>query len=173
MPDAPQDSIHECIKYAVVHYVKTTLKDSMDSAPKLKRQMQSLCTDLLIPSSQHSWALGLVEKITKELTAIRSIPEISIRQPTKEPRPPLFCKDTLYHASICCYAVSTCDSKNFQAHLRGCVSGHSLEEISISEDQEGVDRYLIAKEKSTLYVAFHSELTLSTWMKKYNTFDGG
>lgn len=176
-PEAPQESIHECIKSAVQEYVKTALKPDRgrERAMTIQKQMQSLCYDLLIPSCLQNMVLEQVEQISKELmiASAVSIPKHPDQRQSVEARPPLFGKNTLYHASVCCHALSTCDSKNVQAFLRGRVSGHRLEEISISEDQEGVDCYLIAKEKSTLYVAFQSEVTLSAWIKKYSSFDEG
>ncbi len=172
-PEAPQESLHECIKSAVQEHVKTALKEDRGNVGKVQKQMKSLCYDLLIPSRLHSWVLEQVEQANKELTAAMAVSELSVLQPTKEPRPPLFGKDTLHHASICCHAVSTCNSRNLPAFLRSRVSGHGLEGVSISEDKEGVDLYLIAKGRNTLYVAFHSELTLSAWMEKHGSFDEG
>ena len=45
--------------------------------------------------------------------------------------------------------------------------------MSIPQDNENVDGYLIAKKENTVYVAFQSDPTLSLWLKKHASFDDG
>ena len=51
---------------------------------------------------------------------------------------PLFSKDTIYHASVCCQAVSTCDAGDYQKFFndKELVPGHSFKAVSFSRSKE-------------------------------------
>ena len=173
-PDAPEGALHECIKHLVRQHFETALKSGEDK-DVVTKQLNSLCyQDLLIPSAlRRPWATQLVDEICDSLPTAECTQSLNPLQPTETVQPPLFSKDTLYHSSICCQAVSTCTAENLQAFLRSRVSGHLFEEVSMSTSEGSVSTYLIAKQDNTLYVAFRSEATLSSWMKKHPTFDEG
>ena len=87
---------------------------------------------------------------------------------------PLFCKDTVYHASICSLAVTSCTAGDYQKFFkdREKVPGHTFKEISISRSKQ--DRYLIARQdESTYYFAFQSEPSLLEWPKQFRSFYEG
>ena len=166
-PEADEDALIRCIKAAVHSYIETELK-TRTSADALKEQIRSLChKEFIIPSVLHEWVLQEVETINMKL-----VPVPAIRRIPEEPTQPLFSKETLYHASLCCEAVSMHNIANIFR-----TSGHHLDEVSmsISEGRENVDQYLIASSKrmKTLFIAFRSEGTLSGWMSKYNSFEEG
>ena len=86
----------------------------------------------------------------------------------------LFCKDTVYHASLCCHAVSTYDAGNYQKFFKNkeLVPGHSFKAVSFSRSKE--ENFLIAqKGESTFYFAFQGKLSLSDWAKEYTSFNEG
>lgn len=173
-PEADEDALIKCIKVAIQSYIEAELKTSTKT-DALKEQIRSLChKEFVIPSTIHEWSLQTVEttnmKFKTQVPAIRQA-QLQLEEPTQ----PLFCKDTLYHASLCCEAVSMHNIANFKNVFH--TSGHHLDEISmsISEGRENVDQYLIAcsKQTKTLYIAFRSEGTLSGWMNKYSSFEEG
>ena len=93
---------------------------------------------------------------------------------------PLFCKDTVYHASLCCQAVSSCTAGDYQQFFKNkeLVPGHSFDAISISRPRHDSnslrEQYLIAKQgESTYYIAFQSETDLREWPKKCTSFIQG
>ena len=51
---------------------------------------------------------------------------------------PLFCKDTIYHASICSHVVSTCDAGDYQKFFKNkdLVPGHSFRAVSLSRTKK-------------------------------------
>jgi len=63
--------------------------------------------------------------------------------PVAKASQPLFSKDTVYHAGICSFAVSTRDASNYQSFFKkkDLVPGHSFHAVSISRSKQ--DRYLI------------------------------
>ncbi len=128
--------------------------------------------DLLVSSELYQWALGEVESSVPTTNVAANIPAST--DETECSVTPLFCKDTLYHASLCCYAVSTRDAATYQGFFSKDYPTHLLEEISLSRsDREDVDRYLIARQGSTYYVAFQSEPQLSKWPELFTSFQEG
>ena len=126
----------------------------------------------------YEWALKKVEDFTEE--------DFSLLQSTDQsstddcPIEPLFSKDTVYHASICCQALASCTAGDYQRFFKDKekvhVPGHSFEAVSISHpspDQQH-ERYLIAKQgESKYYIAFESQPDLSLWQKEYKSFVEG
>ena len=169
------EAVLVCIKESIEHYIETTLKAGSVKPDDLQAEMHSLChRDLLVPTSIRSWVLEQVKEIKKRLSGTVALPE-SPSQPEPVAEPELFCKDTLYHASICCHVSSSCTPENFKGFLNQQLLGHSLEQVSMSipQDSENVDGYLIAKRENTVYVAFQSDPTLSLWLKKHASFEDG
>ena len=123
-----------------------------------------------------------VEEIQKQGTASMdqaltiSASSLPADQRAEPPPPPLFSKNTLYHASLGCYIVNTCSDTNYE--IFGLTTpGHQFEEASMSirgMQKAYVDRYMIAKHADdTYFVAFQSEHVLAAWKNKYASFTDG
>lgn len=88
-------------------------------------------------------------------------------------QPPLFSKDTLYHASLGCYIVNTCNDLNYEMFGLS-IPGHRFVEATMSirgQQKAYVDRYMIAKRADdTYFVAFQGE---RAWRNKYASFTDG
>lgn len=158
------------IKKALFDFVETSMqsKISPDSIRKVLARMYS--SHLLVNNDIYEWALKEVastEESRQPITEMQDAP--------KEKLPPLFCEDTVYHACLCSYATSTRTAANYKDFFNKDFPQHSLEEASLSrsQDKEDVDRYLIARQGKTYYVAFQSEPFLSEWMKKFSSFEEG
>ena len=126
-------------------------KHTEEGFPKesIKSQLDHLIMNGLIPSDIMDWCYEELDKINnedcdqKKLTKIESedVPEV----PAPLPRP-LVTKDTVYHASLCSYALSTDDSRDdFLSYHK-----HSFNELSISVDRD----MLIAFQGNIVYIAF-------------------
>ena len=166
-----EDALVTCIKESIQHYIETALEGSVNPAI-LQDEMYTLCHhDLLVPSHIRSWVAKEFQEIKMRLSATIPVPE----SPSRSDPLKLFCKDTLYHASLCCHVASSCTPQNYKIFLNQQLPGHMLKEVSMSIPQENgnVDRYLIAKRENTVYVAFQSVPTLSLWLKKHASFDDG
>ena len=174
-PNASEAAI-VCIKECIEHYIETTLKAGSVKPEELQEEMHSLChRDLLVPSSIRAWVLEQVEETNKKLLSTIAVPDSpSQSDPVAEPK--LFCKDTLYHASMCCQVSSSCTPQNFKTFLNRQSPGHTLEEVSMSmpqDEEKNVGGFLIAKRKNTIYIAFQGNPTLSWWLKNPASFDDG
>ena len=124
-----------------------------------------------VPSKLREWTIQEVEKMCKSVEAVEKSDPCP---PSSDDKKPLMNKDILYHAGICCQAVSTHTAANFKKFFNGV--GHALDEVSmsISQDKANVDRYIIAKQGDIVYMAFQSEPTLSKWIDgPYGSFDNG
>jgi hypothetical protein len=87
---------------------------------------------------------------------------------------PLFCKDTVYHASLCSQAVSSYTAGDYQKFFKNkeLVPGHAFKAVSFSRSRN--ESFLIAqKDESLFYFAFKGRLSLSDWGKDYKSFNEG
>ena len=158
------------IKETIQHFVGTSLRAgaSAEDVKKVLSKMYDM--DVLVSGEVYEWALGEVG-ITAQALCLPKSAGSSDKEIT---RPPLFCKETLYHASLCCYAVCTRDANTYKDFFKKDFPNHNLEEVSLSlsRDREEVDRYLIAKHGKTYYVAFQSEPLLAQWLN-FSSFEEG
>ena len=158
------------IKTALLDFIETSIqsKISSDSVRMVLAGMYS--SDLLVNNEIYEWALKEVASTEESSKPTAEVLEVSV-----DKLPPLFCEDTVYHACLCSYATSTRTAANYKDFFNKDYPQHSLEEASISrsQDKEDVDRYLIARQGKTYYVAFRSEPFLSEWMKKFSSFEEG
>lgn len=167
MPD--QESVYNTIQGTIHKFIEGAMKS--ESIVSIREQLWHLCHKTFdIPTQLRDWAMEEVDKVAESMK--KEEPKLCSFPTEKEE--PLLSKDSLYHASVCCHIVSTCTTANFKKVL--CGTRHSLDEVSmsISQDHENVDRYLIAKQGNTVYMAFQSEPTISRWMEcNYGSFSNG
>ena len=148
----------------------TTSRNSGHSLEQVKECLKVLHTkEYLISESIYVSAQQVADDLYAATTSMANTPEMTVN--TKEP---LFCKDTIYHSSICSLAVNASDAGTYQQFFKSnpMVPGHSFQEISISRGKE--NRYLVARQgESTFYFAFQSEPNLQLWPKHFNSFSEG
>ena len=159
------------IKTVVREYI-TESQQSGSTEEHIEGHLQELHRrDFLLSEPMYEWARQSVSEVFEEAAVDESSCEPLSPSEVKEP---LFCKDTVYHASICSRAINECDAGNYQMFFKTKekVPGHSLQEVSISRSKQ--DRYLIARQsESTFYFAFQSEPDLSKWPKLFKSFNEG
>ena len=159
------------IKAVVREYI-TESQQSGSTKEHIEGHLQELHRrDFLLSEPIYEWARQLLAEVFKEPTVGESSCE---PLSPSESREPLFCKDTVYHASVCCHAINECNAGNYQKFFKPKEKfpGHSFEEVSISRSEQ--DRYLIALQgESTFYFAFQSEPDLSKWPKLFKSFSEG
>ena len=156
------------------------LRESQQSkkSPKdIQEILHKLHQKYLITKPVYEWAIEEVKKeFTEENLLLSPSPDQSSTEDSSAE--PLFTKDTVYHASICCQLLASCTAGDYQRFFKDKekVPGHSFEAISISRPSPGQqhERYLIAKQgESKYYIAFESQPDLSLWQKKYRSFIEG
>ena len=143
--DTHQSTLENMKAHIKIHIQKHT----EEGFPKesIKSQLDHLVMNGLIPSDIMDWCYEEFDMINadcdqKKHTKIESedVPEVPA------PLPPLVTKDTVYHASLCSYALSTDDSRDdFLSYHK-----HSFNELSISVDRD----MLIAFQGNIVYIAF-------------------
>ena len=115
--------------------VKKFLNQSLQSGASLK-DVESTLHELhrrkyLISKSILQWAiLKASEFFTEEndLAHATMSDMPSPQSPAEVTEPALFCKDTVYHAGLCCQAVTTCTAGDYQKFFKD-VSGHSFQAV--------------------------------------------
>ena len=161
------ESVQNVIHTAIENALKTA--DGSGSIESLRDQISSLCFKaLIIPPSMHEWTMQEFDKVYQCSSDSPALPQLKAKAAIEKPS--LFCKETVYHSSICCDALGLDKPRNF-------ASGHLLQEASMSlyqEELENADSHVIARQNNTFYVAFQSEPTLSDWLKSpHQSFDEG
>lgn len=152
--------------------IQTFIKKALQTEPfeDIRQQMQYLCQSFDIPTKLSDWAKKEVDTINEDL--VRSDIAVSQDVLITQNDEPLFNKDILYHASLCCQAVSSYDSSSYDRFFS--TKPHGLKEISMSICRSSVDRYIIAKQdKDIIYMAFQSEPNLSKWIDIYRSVTEG
>lgn len=131
---------------------------------KIKSEIHALCyKEMVIPSILLEWVNDEFEE--------RSLKHAEMNSHSKEnacamAKPHinehlLFNKDTLYHAGLCCQAISSCSREHdIKVFFQTGSPMHSLQEISFSTSSN-IKPYLIAKQGTKIYIAFQSEKCIS------------
>ena len=133
---------------------------------KVKSEINDLCFKAaVVPSILLDWVKDEFEekslKWSEKNCEVHSNEGVCAKFQTYDHEPQLFSKDTLYHAGLCCEAVSSWRrATDVKMYFHTKSPMHSLEEISVSESSE-VTPFLIAKQNKTIYVAFQSEPLIS------------
>ena len=175
MPDPP-DGLNTVIERTLQNYIETSLEASL-TADAIRDQLNEL--DSLLDLDMLAWALLELDNIVKrQAPPVAEGKEIApvvqeIASPIEAGAPPLT-SSILYHASLVCQAVNTCgNTRSVQEFLKQ--ENHELHEASLSQPlhNDDIDRYLIAKNGSTIYVAFQSKPSLKSWQKQYKSFEEG
>ena len=154
----------------------TTSRNSGHSLEQVKECLKVLHTkEYLISEPIYVSAQQLANELYAATTSMANSPsELSTPEMPVDAKEPLFCKDTIYHSSICSLAVNASDAGTYQQFFKSnpMVPGHSFREISLSRGKE--NRYLVARQgESTFYFAFQSEPNLQQWPKHFNSFSEG
>ena len=157
------------IEEIVLYYVNTFIQ-SGQPLEGIKQQLVHLHRDeLLFPDEVLKKALALAEKESKAHTAGTKPTQTSGSQPKE----PLFSKDTVYHADICCRVLAEGDAGNYQSLFKKLPNGQGHSFTSVSMSRSKTERLLIAEQgDSLIYFAFESRPQLSDW-KGYKSFNEG
>ena len=157
-------------KYLVECFIKKGFKLNAE-ADEIKKYLSKFYADLLLTEEIYKWSLETISSLIPEerSTSLPSVPEED-----EKSIKPLFCKENVYHASLCCFALATKDiiinhNKVFD-ELQ-----HQFEELSVSRsrDCEDVDRYIIARKERTYFIAFLSEPNYLEWPNRFKSFEQG
>ena len=165
----------DVIKAAVGTCVSQCLQSGV-ALEEVQERLQMMHSEAsLISGSVYKWAQQFANEIhsNRELEA-PNINGADNVQPRSKCKKPLFCKDSVYHASICSLAVNVCTAGEYQQFFKKSplVPGHTFQAVSISRSKQ--DRYLIAKQgDSTYYFAFQSEPKFDRWPKQFTSFSEG
>ena len=136
------------IKSHIKSHIRKKLEEGL-SKETITKQLNDLTMNALIPMDINDWCYDKLDEIAKELNHSSCIDEpITLDDDniaTTEPLPPLFSKDTVYHASLCALFVS-------QSQLDLSMYGHSFDQISLSVSCQ--NKLLIANQGNIVYTSF-------------------
>ena len=172
------DDIDKLIQSLITVTVENAFK-SGEGLDSVRSQMHALSyTTFSIPPHLGAWAIQEVEDVYKKLYIAESssTQESAEESLSTSSKPTLHSPENLllYHSSLCCLAVNSCTTATFEDFLGAHTHMLTEAKLSISQDRVNVDRYLIAEQGSTVYVAFQSEPDLSQWLASpYSSFEEG
>lgn len=162
-----------CIKDSIQRYIDNSLKCGV-SLEEVKSEMKDLCDkEFAVPDALCSWAMALVEEMGQKMASQLKVPQPLALVKEIDQEPPLFCKDTIHHASLCCLAVTSCSSDSVENFFSRKNPQHNLKEVSFCQGNCSFKTYLIATKENTIYVAFQGEPFLSRWMRESDSFEDG
>ena len=135
--------------------------------------MQTLSDpECLISAETCKWALKEIDVAWKNGKVPKCMALVPAASMAREAEPPVLSPSLLYHALLCSKAVTTC-SNTSGVHDFFCQVGHKLEEASLSTQGNDVNKYMMAKNGDTFYLAFQSEMSITQWLSVHNTFEEG
>ena len=176
--EAERKSVDDALKIVIRGFISNSQKSS-SSLDHVKAHLIQLHKDecLITNPSLFNWAEQYATDLYKESLHEEELSSTNILSSSHSEKPPLFSKPVVYHASLCCRAVTTCDAGDYQKFFkdRTKVPGHSFSHVSISRSKQ--DRFLIAtqegEESIIYYFAFQGELSLEQWPKRFRSFKDG
>ena len=156
------------VKGKLNDFIKKSTQSNIDREEIQKSLAEIYGTELLLSKELYEWAQEKIAAIPQA-----SKPRGNSPKEQRKVEEPLFCEDTVYHASLCCVAVSTKDVNNYDKFFDRDFPNHQFQEASISCTKENVDRYLIARKSKTYFIAFRSEPNFSRWPQLFESFEHG
>ena len=182
--DKEEEQLFEAMQRKFVGKSLTQLHQIGVSQAVSQDEIKAMLHDLwqvkyLVSESVYRWALQQLSEVFQEEIDVASDSNVHDLLSPTETCEPLFSKDTIYHSSICCHALTCCNAGDYQKFFKDkeTVPGHSFQAVSISRptpDSNQHERYLIARQgESKYYIAFESQPQLSQWRKKYQSFVEG
>ena len=169
--DTPEKAVAQ--KEAISNFISRCI-EAEHSLKDINGEIQRLYTEeMLISKELITKAQQLAaEEYAKTNSSAALITPFTTKLSAVEP---LFSKDTIYHACVCCQAVSKCNAGDYQKLFKNkeVVPGHGFEAVSFSRSKE--ETFLIAQNKgeSTYYFAFKGRPNLSDWTKGFKCFSEG
>lgn len=143
---------------AIAIYVKTAIEEQNCSKTFVTKKLKDLYEkDFLIHKEEIlQYGYSEVEKFG-HITCVEksTLSEQSIKSQ------PIFCKENIYHACLCCEAVSKCSHENIREFFEQQSQSHRIEEVSMSLS----NHYLIAKSQNTFIIAFTGEKSFTSWFE--------
>ena len=142
------------IKGRIKTHIQKKLEEGLSKEAIIK-QLNDLTMNALIPMDINDWCYDKLDEIAKELNHNSCTDEpITLdddNPATTEPLPPLFSKDTVYHASLCALFVS-------QSQLDLSMYGHTFDQMSLSVSDQ--NKLLIANQGNIVYTSFQFDLDM-------------
>ena len=146
------DSATTLIKSRVENHIKKSLEDGV-AYDKVNEQINDLITNALVPADIFKWCEDKLEEYKKVTESSEDASAVSPKTPPDDV-PPLFCKDVVHHASICCNVlteVSTNKALSLEAIFKN--QRHNFKHVSLSSNK----LLLMAEKDDVMYFAFANQ----------------
>lgn len=137
------------IRARIETHIRTKLEDGLPKYEVMKH-LNGLTMNALIPTDINDWCYNKLDEIAKELDRNGGNKDEHTVGYSEPELPPLFSKDTVYHASLCAFFISQTHPKD------DCLSmcGHSFNEVSLSVSDQ--HKIFIAQQGNIVYTCFEN-----------------
>ena len=151
------DSATTLIKSRIENHIKKSLEDGI-AYDKVDRQIHDFMINALIPADIFKWCEDKLEEYKKVTESSEDASAVSPKTPPDDV-PPLFCKDVVHHASICCNVITEV-SANKALSLEAVFKKqrHNFKHVSLSSNK----LLLMAEKDDVMYFAFANDHTQAT-----------
>ena len=146
------NSVIDLMKSNIEIHIRKSLGDGIDFEV-INRQLNDLIMNALIPVDINTWCFETLKEIQKSLAPPDETSQSSMEDEPVCELPPLFSKDTVYHASLCSLIVSlAAQNPDLSVKYQLDEYGHNFDEMSLSV-ASGACKILIAKQGNVMYVS--------------------
>ena len=141
---------------AITIYVKSAIEEQKCNKEFVKRKLQDLFEKDFLIHKEEVLQYGYSE--IEKFGHVKCVEKSTLSEQSVKTQP-IFCKENIYHACLCCEAVSKYSHENIREFFEG--KPHKIEEASMSLS----DHYLIAKSQNTYIIAFTGEKSFTSWFE--------
>lgn len=142
------------------HFIKCHEEDM--KVEMIRQHLIELDQDALIPQDVIDWCYDELDKIHDGEAVTKPSPPLASK--SVDEQEPLFCKETVYHASLCALVVMK------GIDILGSV-GHNFKKVSLSKSQHHKLSMAI-KDDDVVYIAFQGETNIEKWLDYPSLLEG-
>ena len=157
------DSEEECVQKterAIAIYVKAAIEEQNCNKEFVRKKLKDLFEKDFLIHKEEILQYGYAE--LQKFGHVKC-PDNSTFTEQSIKSQPIFCKENIYHACLCCEAVSKYSHSNIREFFEDKLKPHKIEEVSMSLS----DHYLIAKSQNTFIIAFTGEKSFTSWFETW------
>lgn len=169
--DVDSSAAMTLVKSRIKDYISNCLDEGME-ATSIKKQLNELSCDALIPQDVSDWCYDKLDELSDQMKVTKaSPPAVKKERDDVNEAPPLYSKESVYHASLCAYVVSSTQRSSKLSDLIPS-EGHTFKEMSLSKHSDRQRMFIAMKDDGVVYIAFEGETKIEEWLR-YSSIQEG
>ena len=155
--DSEEERVQKTEK-AIAIYIKAAIEEQNCNKEFVKKKLKELFEKDFLIHKEEILEYGFTE--VDKFSHVKCVEKPTLSEQSVKSQP-IFCKENVYHACLCCEAVSKCNYENIREFFQDKLKRHKIEEVSMSLS----NHYLIAKNQNTIIIAFTGEKNFASWFE--------